>query len=42
MLKKQFDRRFAVSNDIISKEEHETAQYKLEIAKANYEKSYQN
>ena len=39
MLKKQFDRRFAVSNDIISKEEHETAQYKLEIAKANYEKS---
>ena len=39
MLKKQFDRRFMVNNDVISKEEHETAQYKLEIAKANYDKN---
>lgn len=39
MLKKQFDRRFMVNNDVISKEEHETALYKLEIAKANYDKN---
>jgi len=39
MLKKQFDRRFMLNNDVISKEEHETAQYKLEIAKANYDKN---
>lgn len=39
MLKKQFDRRFMVNNDVISKEEHESAQYKLEIAKANYDKN---
>ena len=39
MLKKQFDRRFMVNNDVISKEEHETALYKLEISKANYDKN---
>lgn len=39
MLKKQFDRRFAVGNDVVSKEEHEIALYKLEIAKASYEKT---
>lgn len=39
MKKKQFDRRFKVNNDVISKEEHETATYQLEIAKANYDKA---
>lgn len=39
MMKKQFDRRFMVNNDVVSKEEHETAKYKLEIAKANYDKN---
>lgn len=39
MLKKQFDRRFMVNNDVISKEEHEIALYKLEISKANYDKN---
>jgi RND family efflux transporter MFP subunit len=39
MIKKQFDRRFSVNNDVVSKEEHETAKYKLEIAKANYDKN---
>lgn len=32
MLKKQFDRRFSVNNDVVSKEEHE-------ISKANYDKN---
>lgn len=39
MLKKQFDRRFSVNNDVVSKEEHEIAKYKLEISKANYDKN---
>jgi RND family efflux transporter MFP subunit len=39
MIKKQFDRRFMVNNDVVSKEEHEIAQYKLEAAKANYDKN---
>lgn len=39
MLKKQFDRRFSVNNDVVSKEEHETAKYKLDISKANYDKN---
>lgn len=37
--KSQYDRRFTVSNDVVSKEEHEIAKYQLEIAKANYDKA---
>ncbi len=39
MKKKQFDRRFKVDNSVVSKEEHETAKYQLEISKANYDKA---
>jgi RND family efflux transporter MFP subunit len=39
MKKKQFDRRFKVGNDVVSKEEHETAKYQLDVAKATYDKA---
>lgn len=39
MKKKQFDRRFKVNNDVVSKEEHDSAKYQLDISKANYDKA---
>lgn len=42
MLKKQFDRRFMVNNDVISKEEHETHYINLKLQKQIMIKIYQN
>lgn len=37
--KSQYDRRFGVNDDVVSKEEHEIAKYQLDIAKASYDKA---